>query len=153
NPTALWNLGMTLEDKKLFTEALEPIERSHQLGEKDKSHPSAPADAVATARAHPDQERPLLPTARGQAPAAGAQQAADAARCAYRCKLYETAAGLYADALSADPSLARDPSHGVRQSAACSAAMAGCAERADQAQGAEERAKWRRQALAWLRED
>ncbi len=63
-------------------------------------------------------------------------------------------ARLYADAFAADPKLAQDVPAGTRYSAARAAARAGCG----QGQGAdrlpdEERARWRRHALDWLRQD
>ncbi len=73
--------------------------------------------------------------------------------CGFR-KRYLSAARLYADALAADPKLADDALSGQRYNAACSAARAGCG----QGEGAndldaKERARWRKQALDWLRAD
>jgi serine/threonine-protein kinase len=63
-------------------------------------------------------------------------------------------AGLLAAAFAADPKLAEDPGAGLRYRAARAAAVAGCGGGADGATVSEpERARWRRQARAWLRLD
>jgi serine/threonine-protein kinase len=68
--------------------------------------------------------------------------------------LHRAAARLYADAFAADPTLSRDWWTESRYRAACCAAQAGCGRGADGDQVSEaERARWRRQALAWLRAD
>jgi serine/threonine-protein kinase len=61
-------------------------------------------------------------------------------------------AGLLAAAFAADPKLTEDPVAGLGYRAARAAAVAGCGGGADGAALSEpERARWRQQALAWLR--
>jgi serine/threonine-protein kinase len=68
--------------------------------------------------------------------------------------LHRTAARLYADAFAADPALAEDWKTENRYRAAGRAALAGCGRGADGARlGEAERARWRRQARAWLQAD
>jgi eukaryotic-like serine/threonine-protein kinase len=63
-------------------------------------------------------------------------------------------ARLYTDAFAADAGLAHDLGAGHRYKAACFAALAGCGRGEDAARlGEPERARWRAQALAWLRAD
>jgi serine/threonine-protein kinase len=64
-------------------------------------------------------------------------------------------ARLYADAFAVDPSLAEDLRAAHRYNAARAAALAGCGQGADAAAGLDEqdRARWRRQAIVWLRAD
>jgi len=71
-----------------------------------------------------------------------------------RRSMARAAARFYGDAFTADPRLARDVPAGTRYNAACSAALAGCGQGKD-ADGLDdkERARWRRQALQWLRQD
>src|SRR5262249_28261624 len=58
------------------------------------------------------------------------------------------------EAFDAEPKLAEDMAAGARYAAACSAALAGCGQGKDAADlGDAERARWRRQALKWLRLD
>jgi hypothetical protein len=61
---------------------------------------------------------------------------------------------LSAGALAANPQLADDLRAGHRYRAACSAALAGCGKgEGTPGAGSEERDRWRRQALEWLRAD
>jgi serine/threonine-protein kinase len=60
-------------------------------------------------------------------------------------------ARLYADAFAADPKLADDPDVSHRYNAACAAALVGCGGGADGgALSQAQRARWRKQARAWL---
>jgi serine/threonine-protein kinase len=60
-------------------------------------------------------------------------------------------AKLYADAFAADPKLAEDPHISHRYNAACAAALVGCGGGEDGGALSEaERARWRKQARAWL---
>jgi tetratricopeptide (TPR) repeat protein/serine/threonine protein kinase len=69
-------------------------------------------------------------------------------------KLYVTSARFYAEALAAEPKLADDLRLQHRYNAACVAALAGSGQGEDGARlGNRERARWRRQAVDWLRAD
>jgi superkiller protein 3 len=69
-------------------------------------------------------------------------------------KLQHTAAGLYRAAFTADPKLADDRKAEHRYNAACHAALAGCGQGKDADRLDDQaRARWRNQALAWLRAD
>jgi hypothetical protein len=90
----------------------------------------------------------------------GAEQPGDAAEqiefgrlCALK-KLDAAAARFYRAAFAADPRRAEAVPSGTRYAAACAAALAGCGQGkdADELDDAE-RARWRRQALDWLRLD
>jgi serine/threonine-protein kinase len=68
--------------------------------------------------------------------------------------LRRAAARLYADAFTADPTLAEDLTTGNRYRAAVCAALAGCGRGADGARlSAAERARWLKKARAWLKAD
>ncbi len=68
--------------------------------------------------------------------------------------LRRAAAGLYAAAFQADPTLAEDLQAGHRYAAARCAALTGSGGGADGAPvDSDERARWRQQACAWLRAD
>jgi tetratricopeptide (TPR) repeat protein len=67
---------------------------------------------------------------------------------------YGAAARFYRDAFAAEPKLADDVPSDVRYLAACAAARAGCGQGKDAGElHDEERARWRGQALEWLRQD
>jgi tetratricopeptide (TPR) repeat protein/tRNA A-37 threonylcarbamoyl transferase component Bud32 len=69
-------------------------------------------------------------------------------------KLYAAAARFSRDAFVAEPKLAEDVAAGTRYYAACAAALAGCGQGKDAAALDDaERARWRLQALEWLRLD
>ncbi len=69
-------------------------------------------------------------------------------------KLYAAAAHFYGDAFTAEPKLADDVRGGARYNAACAAALAGCGQGKDADKLEDkERARLRRRALDWLRED
>src|SRR5262249_34049570 len=69
-------------------------------------------------------------------------------------KRYAAAARLFADAFQADPRLADDVTAENRYNAACAAALAGSGRGADEPPLDEpEKARWRKQALDWLRAD
>jgi hypothetical protein len=69
-------------------------------------------------------------------------------------KLPGAAARFFDEAFAAQPALAEDLSKWYRYSAACSAALAGCRQGKDQPSLDDKtRARWRKQALAWLRAD
>jgi serine/threonine-protein kinase len=64
------------------------------------------------------------------------------------------AARFYAEAFAAEPKLADDPRFRNRYNAACAAALAGCGQGQDAGKlDDKERARLRKQALAWLRAD
>jgi serine/threonine-protein kinase len=76
------------------------------------------------------------------------------ARLCHLKKLHAVAARFFGDAFALMPQLAEEPRTGYRYLAACSAALAGCGRGEGAADlGDAERARWRRQALEWLRAD
>jgi serine/threonine-protein kinase len=61
---------------------------------------------------------------------------------------------LWQEAFAAKPALAQNPKTNHRYNAACAAARAGCGQGEDAPPlDAEQRARWRQQALEWLRAD
>jgi serine/threonine-protein kinase len=69
-------------------------------------------------------------------------------------KLFAAATRFYGEAFAAEPKLADDLRGAHRYNAACAAALAGCGQGNDaKTLGDKERARLRRQALAWLRDD
>jgi serine/threonine-protein kinase len=84
-------------------------------------------------------------------PADAAERIEFALVCVLR-KDHAVAARFYRDAFAADPKRAEAVPAGLRYNAACCAALAGCGQ--DRARlDDSERARWRRQALDWLRAD
>jgi serine/threonine-protein kinase len=86
-------------------------------------------------------------------PANAAEQIEFADLCRLKQR-YAAAAHFYAAAFAEEPKLAQDVPKDIRFNAACAAALAGCARGRDTDKlNDTERARWRRQALDWLRED
>jgi serine/threonine protein kinase/Flp pilus assembly protein TadD len=83
-----------------------------------------------------------------------AEQLALADFCDEFKKCYAAAARFYAEAFKAEPKLAENLRQPHRYNAACAAALAGCGQGNDATQlDTQERLRWCRQALAWLRAD
>jgi serine/threonine-protein kinase len=90
---------------------------------------------------------------RGTDKAASAMERFEFGELCARKKLYAAAARFFADALTSDPTLAEHET-GARYDAACTAARAGCGHGEDAGTtNDKDRARLRRQAIDWLRED
>jgi serine/threonine-protein kinase len=86
-------------------------------------------------------------------PANAAEQIEFAGLCLLT-KRYAAAARFYRDAFTAEPKRAEDGQRNSRYLGARAAALAGCGEGRDADKlDDKERARWRRQALDWLRQD
>jgi serine/threonine-protein kinase len=91
---------------------------------------------------------------RGKDKPANASERLDFAQLCFWKRHYVAAACFYRDVFAVEPSLAENAPSDIRYLAACAAARAGCG----QGKGADElddegRARWRGQALQWLRQD
>jgi eukaryotic-like serine/threonine-protein kinase len=90
---------------------------------------------------------------KGEPPRDNAERIAVAFR-AYEKGLYATSARLYAEAFRDDPGLAEDPPSDKRYNAACAATLAAAGRGEDRPPpDADARARWRQQALDWLKAD
>jgi Flp pilus assembly protein TadD len=90
----------------------------------------------------------------GKARPADAQEQLSLAQLSSMKQLHASAAGFFRDGFAAGPGLAEDVEAGLRWSAASSAARAGCGQCGDAfLTNGEDRSRWRRQALDWLRAD
>jgi tetratricopeptide (TPR) repeat protein len=149
------NLGLALKRSGQFAEALaafRALQKRRLRGPKE-----GPFSAAREVR---DCERLLALHARLPAVLRGEDAPADAAEClkfAYLClykQLPGAAARFFTDAFRAAPKLAADLRAGDRFGAARAAALAGTGQGKDADQlDAAARARWRRQALDWLRAD
>jgi tetratricopeptide (TPR) repeat protein len=148
------NLGFALRQQGKFAQAVAALKRGHELGGRRADWPYPSARWVEECRRLGQLEGRLPAVLRGEAqPGSTAERTAFALLC-YDRKHYVAAASLLAGALTADPKLADDLNAGCRYDAACAAALAGCGQGSDAGPLDErERARWRKQALAWLRAD
>ncbi len=148
------NLGLMLSKQGQFREALTELRRGHELGSKRADWPYPSRFWVSRLeRMVPLVDR-LAAVLRGDLKPNDAREAAGFADLAYESKGFAASARFYAEAFQADPKLAEDIQAQNRYSAACSAALAGAGKGNGKPSLEEpEMARWRKQALDWLRAD
>jgi Flp pilus assembly protein TadD len=144
------HLGFALQEEGRLQESVASFRRGHQLGVRQSGwrHPSGEWLKRAERLAQLDRQLPAFLQGKRKPRSAGERlEVADV--CHFK-KMFATAARWCREAFAADPKLEA----ANRYNAACHAALAGCACGKDAAAlKPEERAVWRRQALAWLRAD
>jgi tetratricopeptide (TPR) repeat protein len=149
------NLGHLLLTKGKLTEALAAMKRGHELGSKNRGWRYPSAQWVQDYQRLVDLEAMLADIKQGKAKAKDHAERLELARfCAEHKQLYELSARWYAEAFAASPELAEDLAKGHRYNAARAAARAACSHGPDAAKLDDKgRARWRQQALDWLRAD
>jgi tetratricopeptide (TPR) repeat protein len=147
---AHYNLGNALRDTGHLEEAVAEWEKTLELDPKNAyAHHNLAhwGPAAALQRQWPD-----FLQGRFQ-PRDNAQRLHLAQLCVYK-RYLRAAARLYTEAFAAEPKWADDLAAQARYAAACAAALAGCGRGEDAKQlDNNERARWRRQAVDWLRAD
>jgi tetratricopeptide (TPR) repeat protein len=149
------NLGIALKRTGQFTEALAAFRGLHELCRRDpKKWPYPSAHDVGECERLIALQARLPQLLRGKDTPAGARECLELAYLCMHKRLRAAAARFFTDAFKASPALAANLEAGDRFGAARAAALAGTgqgkdADRLDDA----ERARWRSQALAWLRAD
>jgi serine/threonine-protein kinase len=148
-------LGVALRKSGRFAEALEELRLGDKLGAVTPGWPYRSAEWVSETERLLQYDLLLSTVLRGEAEPADAGERAGFARfCQQYKRRYAAAARLWEGAFADRPELKDDLAAGSRYDAACAAALAGCGRGDDAAALSDaERARWRRQALAWLRED
>jgi Tfp pilus assembly protein PilF len=154
-PEALCNLGFVLRHQGRFAESLAFYKRGHELGSKQPNWHYPSEEWVHQAQQLVAFDLNLPRILKGEVrPANAAEQIVIAKLCQEHKKLYAAAARFYGDAFAAEPKRAEDLTTADRYNAACAAALAGSSQGEDSANlDDKERARLRRQALAWLRAD
>jgi tetratricopeptide (TPR) repeat protein len=155
NPQAEYNLGLALRQQGRFAEARLAFRRAAAL-----FAASRPADARRAALGADNCEQLIALEKRLPDLLSGEEQPRDNAErlaLAHLClrkRLTVSASRLFTEAFAADARLAESLPAQHRRNAACMAALAGCGKGEDAAGlDAKERARWRQQALDWLRAD
>jgi serine/threonine-protein kinase len=153
---AHYTLGMALMKQGKFPDALVELRRADELGSRTPGWALPSADAVRRCEAEAALDAKLTAILAGRAqPADAAERVKLASQCrqAYR-RLPAAAARFYADAFGVEPRLAEDLNTQNRYNAACAAVLAGAGQGEDEGRLKEdERVRWRKQALDWLRAD
>jgi Flp pilus assembly protein TadD len=147
-------LGFPLQKRGEFTKAVEAFRRGHELGTKVAGW-SLPSGQWLKDAQRLAELAPKLPEfLRGSAKPADADECIALANLCQIKKLPGSAARFHEMALAAHPAGAEDVKTGRRYNAACMAALAGCFPgKEDSTLTEAARARWREQALAWLRAD
>jgi tetratricopeptide (TPR) repeat protein len=148
------NLGHALQRQGHFAEAVACLKRGHELGSKNPRWPYPSGQWLREAKHLAALENRLPAVLQGKHRPANAAEALQFAQLCGLQKRYAAAARLHTAAFTANPRLAADLQAAHRYNAACFAALAGAAKGADTALlDDKERARWRKQALDWLRAD
>jgi tetratricopeptide (TPR) repeat protein/tRNA A-37 threonylcarbamoyl transferase component Bud32 len=146
------NLGRVLQRQGKFREALEALRKGHALGSKQRSWPYPSDQWVRHVEREVELEDRLPAILRGERKPLDPDEACALAELCSGKQLYGASARFWRDAFQAQPALAENLRAAHRYNAACNAALAGCGKgRDDPHLDDTERARWRAQALNWLR--
>jgi serine/threonine-protein kinase len=149
-PPALCNLGNALEMQGRFAEALACYRRGHELGSKDPHWGEPSALWVQRAARRAALAKRLTLVLEGKDRPADVAEHLEFTKVCRLMKRYPAAVRLYGELLAANPALANDVRAAHRYNGACMAVLAAtlAGPPADK-----ERARFRKQALDWLRAD
>jgi serine/threonine protein kinase/Flp pilus assembly protein TadD len=147
---AYCDLGSVLRRQGELAQALAAYEQGHALGSRRPNWPYPSAQWVRTSQRLVELEGRLPAIVRGEMQSASAAERSEYAELCYAKRHYLASARLWADAFAADPGLAADH----RDIAVYAAALAAAGQGVDAGLfDGKDRARWRQQALDWLRED
>jgi serine/threonine-protein kinase len=148
------NLGIALMQQAQFVEAVAWLKKASELLPATNPARASARQLYQQCVRYVTLDARLPAILQGTEKPANAAEQVEFARLCQLKKLHAAAAVFYAAAFAAEPKLAEDVPAGVRYDAACAAVQAGCAPGMDAEQpDGKERARLRRQALDWLRED
>ncbi|HVS36368.1 MAG TPA: tetratricopeptide repeat protein, partial [Gemmataceae bacterium] len=148
------NLGLALQGQGAFQAALTELRRGHELGSKNPRLASPSAQCVRQCERLIELDGQLPGFLEGKTTPASADERIELAQLCSLKRLNRAALRFYEEAFAGPPDSAARLLASNRYNAACAAALAGCG-RGDDAKDLDdkERARWRRQALDWLRAD
>jgi hypothetical protein len=148
------NLGFVLQDKGLFSEALEEFERGHKLGLKQTGWSNPSAQWIRTCRRMLELEARLPALLKNESRIKDDDERLTIADLCYKKSLPAASARFYGETFADRPRIGEDLATGHRYNAACAAAMAGCGAGKDNPPpDSAVRTALRRQALDWLKAD
>ena len=147
------NLGLVLQRQGKFVEALAELRCGHELGSKRPGWKHASEKWVAECQQQTALDARLPAFLEGREQPANAAESVELARlCREPHGRMAASARFYAAAFAADPKVADDLGRHHRYNAACAAIQAGTGGGVDAGSlSNDERARWRRQAIDWLR--
>ena len=151
---AYCNLGLALKQRGHFAEALEYLQKGHELGSRRPGWTYPSAQWVSECRRLVELEQKLPVFLKGEVSPRDADERLILADLCYQKALHAASARFYGQAFADQPTLAEDLRTGHRYNAACEAALAGSGTgKDDPPPGEASRARFREQALGWLRAD
>ncbi len=137
-----------------YRQALPEFRRGHELGSARPDWPYPSAQWLRETEELAAIEESLLSIVGGEQRASDGNEGILAAVLAYDRKRNAASADLYEQAFVLDAALASDMVNQHRYNAACAAALAGCGQGEDATDlSADDRARLRKQAVAWLHAD
>jgi tetratricopeptide (TPR) repeat protein len=148
-------LGLALRQQGELAGALAALKRAHELGSSGSRWPEPEGRLVREVERSLVVQGKMPAVLRGEVSVADNAERVAIARLCHSPKhgLHRAAARLYAEAFAAQPGLAEDVKERYRFRAVCAAALAGCGQGKDAPPTSQERVRWRKQALEWLRAD
>jgi tetratricopeptide (TPR) repeat protein len=155
NPMAWCNLGHALRQQGNLAEALDAFTKGHEIGSgrPDWNYPSGEWIKETKAQVALDAKLALVLTGEA-APASPVERADMAELCLTHRERYVMAARYFTEAFAGNPILTLFPGGQRRFNAARAAALAAAGKGVDAGQlDDKERARWRAQALEWLKAD
>jgi serine/threonine protein kinase/Flp pilus assembly protein TadD len=154
DPTIIFNLAVVLDRQGRWADAVALLKREKEKlpeGGKDQKDFEGLL-ALYQQFVEVDRDLPAILSGK-KAPASVAQRLLVAEVCLKKQR-YAAAVRMYQDAFAEQPAVVSDPGNGYRVEAAFAAACAGCGlDQSSPSADAAQCAKWRKQALAWLRAD
>jgi Flp pilus assembly protein TadD len=148
------NLADLLRLQGKYSESLAEVRRGHELGTKRPGWPYPSAEWVHRAERLVELESRLPAVLRGDDQPKDAAERLEFAYFAYNTKQFGPAVRLFAESFRSDPKLADEIEAWNRYNAACAAALATAGKGDDKRPLDEpERARWRKQAIDWLKTD
>jgi tetratricopeptide (TPR) repeat protein len=147
-------LGHVLQRQGRLAESLAAFRRGHELGSRQTGWRYLSTQWLRRAEALVDLEVKLPAVLERKYRPVDNKERLDLARVCVLKKRYLAAARLYAEAFAAEPKRANNLATQDRYSAACCAALAAaCGDEDAATLDDQERHRWRRRALSWLRAD
>jgi tetratricopeptide (TPR) repeat protein len=147
------NLGNVLQRQGRYREALDAYRLGHDLGSRRQGWRYPSAEWVHRAERLTALEARLPAVIRGADKPKDGAEGIILADMAYKAGRNGASARLYDEAFRSEPRLAEDTNSANRYNAACAAALAGAGRGEDKLTDENEKARWRKQAVEWLRAD
>jgi tetratricopeptide (TPR) repeat protein len=154
NAEAYCNLGTLLQTQGKFREAVGEMRKGRAIGAKQKSWRQSSEQRLRQAEHYVQLEDKLPRILRGELNPIDPYETRALAELCYLKQFHGASARFWHGAFQASPELAADVKAGRRYDASRAAALAGTGRGRDEPRLEEmERARWRGQALTWLRAD